>query len=391
MGEIFMKIERFGEFKTGEIEPILAEGKFPDYAFIPKRLPPLWKIPERLFQLVAEARDRVGTLAGTGSILPNPALLLRPLQKREAIKSNSIEGTYVKAQELLLFEAEKNYQENDQPINPSEKRLDWGEVLLYERAINIGCERIASGSAIDVGLICDLHRLVLMGARGQHKDPGLIRDTQVFVEAGRRYIPPPQQYLGELLEDLVKYMTTDHLDPLVRAFITHYQFEAIHPFKDGNGRIGRILLSLCIHKWLRHSHAWLYLSEFFDKHRTEYFNRLLSISTNGEWDEWIEFCLLGTIEQAEVTLARCRKLIEIKKDYEAKFSQHNSRMSTIISMLFDNPMIEVVQVQRELNISYKTARGDLLHLCKHNVIRDMEMSRPRVFCADEIFETAYMG
>lgn len=380
-----MRIEPFGEFKTGQLIPINPEGRFHDYAFVPNPLPPAWAPGESIWPLIAQARASVERLEGAGGILPSPGLLLRPLQRREAIKSNSIEGTYVSPEELLLFEAEQS-----QVRDPKNERMnDWREVIRYDFALNEGCQRIAAGETIDRKLICDLHRSLLQTARGKDKRPGQLRDRQVYVEAGRRYIPPPPEYVDGLIANLETYLQSRDSDPLVRAFIAHYQFEAIHPFEDGNGRIGRLILSLCIYKWLGHSNAWLYLSEFFDRNRKEYINRLLAVSTSGEWNEWVEFCLHGAIQQADSATATCRRLDELKRKYEQQVGHLSSRMNAILQRLLTNPIIETSQLARELGLSYNTVKRDIQKLVNNGILDELPDSRPRAYCAREFFSIAY--
>lgn len=380
-----MNVEQFGQFKTGRLEPINPEGRFHDYAFIPDRLPPRWSMDSSLWPLVVEARDRVASLNGAGGILPNPALLLRPLQRKEAIKSNSIEGTFVTPEELLLFEAERNQDRDPSASNVN----DWREVLLYDKALSDGCSRIEQGHKLDRTLMCDLHRSLLQTVRGKDKNPGIFRDTQVYVEAGRRYIPPPPEHINELITDLEAFHEQSDIDPLVRAFIAHYQFEAIHPYKDGNGRLGRLILSLSIYKWLNHSHAWLYLSDFFDKNRREYINRLLAISTSGEWDEWIKFCLLGAIQQAEVAICTCKKLDAIKKQYYDELGPLSSRMNAIISRLLTDPLLRINRLAKELGVSYNTAASDVQKLADRGILVELPNLRPKAYVAQAIFSAAY--
>lgn len=380
-----MKIDQFGEFKTGTLVHIRPEGRFDDYAFVPNPLPTSWMPDRELWPLIAEARDRVATLNGTGGILPNPTLLLSPLQRREAIKSNSIEGTYVKAEEYLLFEAEQDKAKDGHNVSNS----DWNEVFCYMDALSYGCDRIAQGTSIDRSLFCDLHKILMERSRGSNKTPGYMRGMQVYVEAGRRYIPPPPDKVSELMDNLEAYLAGTHCDPLVAAFIAHYQFEAIHPFQDGNGRLGRLILSLCIYKWLAHSHAWLYLSEFFDANRREYITRLFTVSTSGEWEEWVRFCLQGAIRQAESAIRTCKKLEELKKKYHDSVGHLSSRMHSIIEMLLSEPIIETHQLAKRLKVHYNTAKSDVDKLVERGVLEQLKISR-KTFCAHELFDAAYL-
>lgn len=380
-----VRIEDFGEFKTGQLKPIRPGGRVNDYAFVPDSLPAALLPDSSLWQLIAEARDRVGTLNGIGGVLPAPGLLLRPLQRREAIKSNSIEGTYVTPEELLLFELEQNKERGPD----TQRRDDWREVAAYDWALIDGVNMVSTGERIDKKLICHLHRQLMQGVRGKDKRPGHVRDIQVYVEAGRRFIPPPAEYLESLLSNFEDYLQSESGDPLVRAFISHYQFEAIHPFLDGNGRLGRLLLSLCVYKWLNHSHAWLYLSEFFDKNRKEYIRRLYAVSASGEWNEWIKFCLIGAIERAEFAISTCKRLNDLKREYESRVGHLSKRINAIISGLLCDPFIEASELARRLGISYNSAKRDIDKLMEHNVLKEWASTRRKIYCAHEVFSAAY--
>jgi Fic family protein len=381
-----MKPERFSEFKSGQLLPITIDERRSDFAFLPDELPPAWEPDTKLWPLITEARDRVATLNAEAKFLPKPSLLLRPLQRRDAITSNRIEGTHVNPDELLLFEVGQNQRQESN----KETRNDWREVHQYDLAMQEGCKRIAEGAAIDRVLICELHRTLLEGARGRDKTPGQFRDRVVFVGSGNRYIPPPADQLDALFGNLEKYLDSTHSDPLVRAFIAHYQFEAIHPFQDGNGRMGRLVLSLCIFKWLQHSHAWLYLSEFFEKHKDEYMAKLFAVSANGEWEDWVRFCLVGTMEQAETSQQRCKQLLSLKHTYENGIGTSNKRMATILTLLFTNPITTCTRLAKELGVTYHTAKTDIGKLCESGVLAESHRSgREQLYFAPEIYRIAY--
>lgn len=382
-----MNIEEFSEYKTGQLVP-LENPRRRDWAFIPNTLPPQWKMSDRLWRLVAEARQSVGVLDGAGSKLSNPRLLLRPLQRREALRSSSLEGTYVTPKQLLLFE--KSRKEMD--ANESSHENEWREVDNYHTALRYGHQRMMDGSALDTALACDLHRMLMDGVRGEGKHPGEVRKQQVHVGVDWRFNPPPPSAIQECLANLEAYHAADHgdVDPLVRAFLSHYQFEAIHPFTDGNGRIGRVLLSLAISRWLNLSHPWLYLSEFFENHRTDYIDRLFRVSTHGEWDEWVELCLTGTIEQAESSCARCIELESMKTRYHEMVSGGSGRLHKIVELLFsDSPLITVVEVKQKLAVSYPTASDDLTKLEEFGILQRVEGEYPKMYSADDVLRLAY--
>jgi Fic family protein len=381
-----MNVESFTEFKSGQLDPIEVGKSSSSYAFIPNLLPADWQPDLRIWPLIAEARAKVASLNGAGGILPNPQLLLRPLQQREAIKSNSIEGTFVNPEEFLLYQSEKDSEKESK----NEQLNDWREVAYYDQALREGCARIARGDPIDRKLICDLHRILLRSSRGKNKSPGIFREQQVYV-GGARYIPPPPTELETLLENLEIFLKSESYDPLVRAFIAHYQFEAIHPFLDGNGRIGRLILSLCVYQWLNQSSAWLYLSEYFEKNKDEYIKRLFLVSSDGDWSGWVEFCLRGTIEQSAASEKRCQKLLALKNRYEAEVGIKSKRMMRIISMLLSSPILEIADLARSLGVTYPTAKSDVAKLEQAGILVPLKgLNSTVAYSAREIFAIAYM-
>ena len=379
-----MDITAFGEFKTGQLVPI-DHGTRQEWGFVPDSLSPSWEIPDSLWPLVSTANAKVGQLDGIGRTLPDPTLLLRPLQRREALKSSSLEGTFVNPQELLLFEVGRRRQ-HDEPR--TDRESDWLEVFNDDRALRAGRKQCESGASIGLNLIQQLHNILLRGVRGKNKNPGEFRTKQVYV-GDRRFIPAPPEQVNSLLKSFVDYLAGSEIDPLVRAYITHYQFEAIHPFSDGNGRVGRLLLSLSIYKWLDHSAPWLYMSEYFENNRKEYITRLFQVSANGEWEEWLRFCLNGTIEQAAAAVSRCDRLQKLRKQYKTRAGSLGPRMSGIIDRLFSMPVINVRTVRERFGVTDPTARSDLEKLCRHDVLSAIPDTYPKSFIATEVMDIAY--
>jgi Fic family protein len=348
-----MEISRFTEFKTGRLIPIRVADRHDDWAFVPNPLPPTWTPNERLWPLIAKAHDRIGRLDGISATLPEPTLLLRPLQRREALSSNSLEGTFVTPKELLLFEAERS-----QANPPEQGRVDdWREVFNYDQAMTRGCKAVEQGRDVNATLFCELHSTLLASVRGRDRDPGSFRNSQVYVGVERRYIPPPASELAVCISNLESYLSSaGQSDPLIRAYLAHYQFEAIHPFHDGNGRLGRLLLSLMIHKWMPLSQPCLYMSEFFERNRKDYIEKLFRISTNGEWDDWLEFCLLGTIEQADYSIERCETLRRLKARYRQEVGSLGPRMHNLIDRLFSTPIVTITEIAEAFEVTYHTAQ-----------------------------------
>lgn len=383
-----MKLEDFAGYKNGSVVPITTE-KGSNWAFVPEALPNKWELTKSLWRLLNEARDRVARLEQIHGILPDPRLLLRPLQQREAMRSSNLEGIYSSAEELALFEAQQNSEKPRLPRSKDES--DRLEIVNYSDALKFGNNWLVQKKPFDEKLILELHRILLTGVRGKEKIPGKFRQKQVFVRGGNQYVPPPPEHLTECLSQFVSYITSDDdtYDPLVRAFIVHYQFEAIHPFEDGNGRVGRVLLSLCVSRWVKLTLPWLYMSEYYERHQHDYYRLLYNVSTNSEWDEWIEFCLVGAIEQSINSIQRCRKLKTLRDDYLTRVGHKNSRMHAIIDRLFSGPILQSRFIMELCKVSRETARSDLRKLEVASVIEPVADVHPKTYLAPEILKIAY--
>jgi len=359
-----------------------------EVAFLPAPLPRDFQLPVRLWPLVVRARERLALLEGVTQQLVEPALLLRPLQQREALRSSSLEGTYATPKELLLFELDPREKTNDSVVGT------WIEVHNYARALQLGASSFPD-NGISLHLIRQLHLELMHGVRGRDKDPGSFRTSQVFIGADHRFVPPPPSHLQGCLDELQGYMQADFgpddLDPLVRCFLVHYQFEAIHPFLDGNGRVGRLLLALMIKEWCGLTRPWLYLSAFFDHHKDEYIDGLFAISARRSWEEWLRFCLRATEVQAADTIERCRKLLALRQSYHDRLKQAggNVRLVALVDGLFSNAFIRITDARDRLEVSYPTAQSDIDRLVRTNVLREVKASGPRTFYAWEIFDIAF--
>lgn len=379
-----MDASLFSDKKTGQILPINVSGQ-KDFAFIPAQLPPSWAFPTRLWPLLAKAKETLARLDGIGRTLPDPQLLLRPLQQNEAIASSKIEGTYATPQELMLFE-----------LTPKESRSegnqanDWLEVANYNEALSTG-QALLGKMPFCLRLAKELHGCLLRGVRGRTSNPGEFRQFQVAIGSDRRYVPPPASHLDESLSQLEAYMNAEDpaFDSLVRAYLVHYQFEAIHPFSDGNGRIGRVLLSLMISKWCGMIMPWLYMSAFFDRYKDEYVGNLFQVSATGGWEKWIEFCLTGTVRQGEDAIRRIEKLYALRMALPDRVKRPTSRTHRIILGLFSNPIVQVASMSRKYHVTYPTAQDDIDRLVESGVLAPLEGVRPKSFFAPEIFHVAY--
>lgn len=232
------------------------------------------------------------------------------------------------------------------------------------------------------------------GVRGSDQRPGEFRTIQNQIGHPARFVPPPPQFLAETLDAFERYLHVEFnpvdplLDPLVRAFFAHYQFETIHPFRDGNGRVGRLLLAMSVTEWCQMSNQWLYMSPFFERRKSEYMDLMLNVSTHNGWEEWIEFCLDGVIEQAADTERRCELLVELHREFHDRIRRLKGgsvRLARLIDDLFIRPVVAVRTVQRECDVAYATARSDLKKLESLGIIRKLESMQYATYYCDHIY------
>lgn len=348
----------FGRQSPGQLVPIHG-GPGASHAFVPDHLPPKWTWPVRLWPALLEAHKALSALDGTGKHLPKPSLILRPLQNREAVRSSSLEGTYTEPKQQALFDLEPELDESADDQVSAQR-----EVFNYGRALRLRDET-RRALPTSLRLIRELHRVLMTGVRGGDKNPGEFRSYQNQIGKPPRFVPPPADRLKDLLDRFEKYLhDTRHLDPLVEAFMVHYQFEAVHPFMDGNGRVGRLLLSILIEEWCGLSGQWLYMSAYFDANKDEYMSRLFRVSAEGDWEGWIEFCLRGVVVQAADTQKRCDKLVALHREFQKRLEGMSGsvRLLTIVNGLFETPAITVSRVASSQSVTYPTARADLKKL-----------------------------
>lgn len=378
-----MKPDAFQSDRAGRVIKV-ATGY---WAFVPQPLPPTLDYTPALLRLLTEAQHSLGELAGAGRFLDNPYLLVGPAMHREAVLSSRIEGTQSDLEDLFVFEAD--------PDQPPE-RPDVREVSNYVLALEHGLRRL-SDLPVSVRLIREMHARLMEGVRGQHALPGEFRTTQNWIGPPGRllteatFVPPPVEEMKEALGAWEKYLHSDDLTPpLVRLAFAHYQFEAIHPFVDGNGRIGRLLISLLLHHWELLPQPLLYLSAFFERHRGDYYRCLLRVSQQGDWEEWIEFFLLGVREQARDALHTAIALVELQKQYHALL--HGRRLALITRQVLDglflNPAVTAPLLQKRCGVSFNTALKAIGDLEQAGILREISGRRSRrLWLAAEILDT----
>lgn len=376
-----MDLSLFGPQSPGEIVRVDASLS----AFVPAPLPPPeWDISTRLWPLITEAQARLALLEGVGRTLPNPELLLRPLRRREAIQSSRIEGTFATARELLLFE-----ENTDSAVGAPDRISDSREVNNCRIALQ---HTTSTDLPLSLRLIRELHEILMTGVRGKDPTPGEFRQVQVAIGSSHRFVPPPVDRLPECLQAFERAIHASlSANPLVDCFLCHYQFEAIHPFEDGNGRVGRLLLAAMLQQRCQLTQPWLYLSEYFEQHRDEYIQNLFRISTEAAWDHWIEFCLRGVIAQANAAVERCDQLRQLRDDFTRRIADigGSERLHRIAASLFDSPYIRVASLVQTLGVTYPTAKADVDRLIAAGILEELPDQFPRVVYSPELFRCAY--
>lgn len=358
-------------------------------AYVPSPLPPKLELDPETLMLLSDANLAVGELRGVGDMLPNPHLLIGPFLNREAMLSSRIEGTVATMEQLALLEAAPSAA-----IEP--EQIDTLEVRNYVRAANLGLERLAT-LPICLRLIKELHGVLLSGVRGKDKLPGEFRTRQNYIAVRRtdpiqiaRYVPPPVAEMQEALQSLETFFNSKPvLPPLIELALIHYQFEAIHPFMDGNGRIGRLLTTLFLAERKILERPLLYLSGYFDQNRNEYQDHLLNVSRTGAWIDWVRFFLTGVSSQSKDAVARAKTLIAHWNGTRDKFSAVRSSTSVlkIVDQLFRVPAISVPRAAKILNVRYPSAQRSVEKLIEGGFLREVPgKKRNRVYVAPSIIE-----
>ena len=307
------------------------------------------------------------------------------LDNREAIKSSQLEGTHVTATELLVFEMQPKESESEgDPANQQR------EVFNYRKALH---QAANTELPLSLRFIRELHHTLMSGVRGKDRTPGQFRRCQVAIGTDHRFVPPPPERLMDHLVPLEGYLNRkdSKYEPLVDCCLVHYQFEAIHPFSDGNGRVGRLLLAIMIKHLCGLTKPWLYMSEYYERHREEYTQRLFNVSTSGNWGEWVEFCLVGIASQAADTIERCNRLQGIRDTFMKRIAEAGGsvRLNQIVEGLFQSPFVRIADLAKRLLVTYPTAKADVERLVQAGILKELENLAPKTFYAPEVFNVAY--
>jgi len=351
-------------------------------AFVPNPLPPNLDWDNPLVSLISKADLALGTLSGLGDTLPNPHLLIYPFIRREAVLSSRIEGTQSSLSDLLLFEATR-----------VERQKDVREVQNYVRAMEYGLQRLEE-LPLSLRLIRELHGILLEGVRGEQATPGDFRQSQNWIGPpgctlhDATFVPPPVSEMMESLDRLEKFLHSEtDLPHLVELALVHYQFEAIHPFLDGNGRIGRLLITLFLCQRAILTKPLLYLSAFFEQHRQEYYARLLEVSQKGAWRDWIDFFLRAVIEQSGDAVRRARQLLDLHRDYyQTSLEKHlPPTAGQLVELVFMKPVLNAKVAQESLKISFPAAQKAINALVEQGILTEITGGkRNKAYAAKQI-------
>ena len=372
-------LERLSYDLNGSLTPTI-EGQ---QAFVPSSLPKELNMSPRLVGLLDRASRAVATLDGVGETIQNPHLLIRPLIRREALLSSRIEGTVASLSDVFSYEATERSASDDVR-----------EVINYVTAMELGILSLEE-LPISLRLVNLVHERLMTGVRGQQKRPGELRARQVWIGAPgssireARFIPPPPDRLRGLFLDW-EWFANEPLEmpPLVRCALMHYQIEAIHPYEDGNGRIGRLLITLYLIASEVLSSPLLYLSAYFERDRQRYYDELFNVSAAGDWERWLSYFLTGVLDESRDVLARIRRLRELHDGYRQVLQGRRAAASALrlLDELFANPIMTVRGAAETLDMSIAGARGVLNRLVEADLVRVDETTWPPLYIAQEVLE-----
>lgn len=367
-----MKLE---EYRSGEYI------KMNDYkAFIPSKINYNWGWDDtKLDKLLAEANRQIGELNAYSLLIPNVDLYIKMHVKIEANKSSRIEGTRTTVEEDLLDITD---------INP-EKRDDWEEVQNYVKATNYGVERIKSGFPVCTRLIRELHKILMQGVRGEHKTPGEFRTSQNWIggsmPSNAVYVPPPHTEIAECLTDFEKFINNEEIDTpdLIKIAILHYQFESIHPFLDGNGRIGRLLIPLYIQSKGMLDKSCLYISDYIERNKDTYYDTLTRVRTHNDMIAWIKFFLEAVIETSKTAKEKFKNVVELTMEMDKVIMDlpvKPENAKKVLDVLYDEPIVSRKKILELIDIKPTTLNVCINALKEKNIIIETTgYSRNQVF------------
>ena len=337
-----------------------------------------------VLEKVMGAERAVAELKGRGSNMPNLQILIHQYVRREATHSSRIEGTRASTADLLRYEAAKDIGRRELGA------MRMKEVVNYVRMLE-GCwDMVKGGAVIDLNLTLKAHKMLMKDEYGIV--PGELRTEQNYIVHGNRwpdnitYVPPPPELVPGLLDDLFAFMAKDEgVSPLVQCAMAHYQFEAIHPFADGNGRVGRLLILLFLCKAGIISDPLLYPSAYFDRYKRQYLQRLLGVSKNSRWKEWVVFFLDALIAQSRKSADGIRQLISLQERYRGKLQNTSSNAVILAEKLISNPYVTIDGVAGMLGVGSTAARNAVRVLTSADILRPIfSPRRLNLYVAEDV-------
>jgi len=357
-------------------------------AFVPYPLPPTIDLTDTLVDQLSASMESVGELRGAAFLIQNADYLTRPLISREALASSRIEGTIASAEQLALFTADEAF-ERDQPTVR--------EVSNYAQALKYGIDRL-SDLPVSLRLIRELHEQLLRGVRGGDTSVGEFRTGQNWIGRSARtpigearFVPCPQSHLNRCLNQFEEFVGNgDHSRVLIDLALIHYQFETIHPFEDGNGRVGRLITTLLMAEWGLMPQPFLHLSSYFEEYRNDYIDLLLEVSLSGRWEEWISFYLTAVQSQATDALKRVKKLLDLREQLRAlvQTARSSALLVQLVDQLFIVPGLTIPIAADILGVTYRAAANNVEKLIELGIlIETTAMSfRARAFISRPILD-----
>ena len=362
----------------GRIEP---HNGLPCYN--PASLPPELELTSEILDAYGDALYALGQLSTLHDHIDNENLLLAPFVVREAAMSSQIEGTAVTVSDIILHEPD------DDPERAAASERDIREAYNYVEAIQMGFDRLEQAESIDRTLLCELHESLLLDVCGEDKRPGTIRDTPVIIGPNQnpeaaQFIPAHPTHVSMLLDQLIAYNRMDNYPPLIDIVLSHYQFETIHPFRDGNGRLGRLLIMLQLYDAGLLDEPYLYLSAYFNRNRSEYFDKLLRVSRDGAWDEWVRFALTAIRDQAHDAYECGQELLDLRGTYLEQYEDYPA-VRDVVTHLFEEPYLQASRAQEATGRSKKAVYNAIDMLSDDRIIDEITgKERGRVYRAPEI-------
>jgi len=363
------------DYKAGEYKQ---QYEYKSFAPTPINLP--WEFSDGQVQnLLSEADRALGELNAFSQLVPNVDFFIRMHITKEATQSSRIEGTRTNMEEALLGE---------QDIDP-EKRDDWEEVQNYTQAINMAIDQLAN-LPLSNRLLRDTHKILMQGVRGENKMPGEFRTSQNWIGVSLKnaaFVPPHHEDVPDLMSDMEKFIHNDqlHVPHLIKIAIAHYQFETIHPFLDGNGRLGRLMIAIYMANFgLLHKPA-LYLSDYFERHKTEYIDQLMAVRDGNKLKDWLVFFLYGVKETAENSIQVFKDILSLKQRLEREVLPHfttrrQENALTLMQFLYQTPVVNTNVVADLLGLQHNTAATLVNDFVKHGVLHKLAgKQRNRVF------------